>query len=197
MYLCRVYENGEVDVCIPPNIPEQIMSKVEACQERMKHDYAFRTGNSTPRDLYPPRSARGRSTSPPLRHRVTDATIAHLRDRVQALGVEASHARKLHHEPQPERLGVKPLNHKSLSRSPPPPTTPMVAEKDTAPDRYTAAALRQTTTGSTLARRSAGTTPRATALAAIAQSGRARATRGCIRQRCGRSSKSLRRRRSS
>lgn len=113
-------------------------------QERMKHDYAFRTGNSTPRDLYPPRSARGRSTSPPLRHRVTDATIAHLRDRVQALGVEASHARKLHHEPQPERLGVKPLNHKSLSRSPPPPTTPMVAEKDNAPDRYTAAALRQT-----------------------------------------------------
>ena len=36
-HLCRVYENGEVDVCIPPNIPEQIMSKVEACQERMKH----------------------------------------------------------------------------------------------------------------------------------------------------------------
>jgi len=34
----RVYENGEVDVCIPPNIPEQIMSKVEACQERMKHE---------------------------------------------------------------------------------------------------------------------------------------------------------------
>ena len=34
--LCRVYENGEVDVCIPPNVPARIMSKVEACLKRMK-----------------------------------------------------------------------------------------------------------------------------------------------------------------
>ena len=32
--LCRVYENGEVDVCIPPNVPARIMSKVEACLKR-------------------------------------------------------------------------------------------------------------------------------------------------------------------
>ena len=36
--LSRVYENGEVDVCVPPNVPGRIMSKVEACQRRMKRN---------------------------------------------------------------------------------------------------------------------------------------------------------------
>ena len=36
--LSRVYENGEVDVCVPPNVPGRIMSKVEACQKRLQRN---------------------------------------------------------------------------------------------------------------------------------------------------------------